>query len=274
MADHRTRLKPGTAPRQVRLRVNQPFLALKAEPKLRAAQLTELVYGQAFDVHEVQGRWAYGRVRALLPHIRRGDYVGWIEKSGLDAQTEPASFVVNVLSAPVFRKADLKSHIVMSLPLGAKITVIAERDAYLQIGAGAYIHRNHVRPIEVFETDPIAVARRYLGQPYVWGGNGARGVDCSGLVQMALTACGIDCPRDASQQENGVGESVPLASVHAGQGQPGDLLFWPGHVGILATSRRLLHANAYHMAVVEEPLGPALKRMEKAGVTLRQVRRL
>ena len=274
MSDRRTRLAAGTPARQARLRVIRPFLSLTAEPKRRARQLTELVYGQAFDVHETSGPWAYGRVRALLPNVRRSDYVGWVDRRGLEPQAGRENYVLNALSSPVFRKPDLKSNIVMNLPLGAKLAVTAETGAYLQIGAGAYLHRNHARPLQAFETDPVAVARRYLGQPYVWGGNGARGVDCSGLVQMALSACGIDCPRDADQQEKQLGEAVPLATIISGQGQAGDLLFWPGHVGMLATKKRLLHANAFHMAVVEEPLGPALRRMDKVGVTLRQVKRL
>jgi cell wall-associated NlpC family hydrolase len=85
---------------------------------------------------------------------------------------------------------------------------------------------------------------------------------------MALCACGIDAPRDADLQEAALGDVTALPE------RPGDLLFWPGHVGILATKTRLIHANATHMAVVEEPLLPALKRMKRAGINLRAVKRL
>ena len=270
----RTRLRPGTAARLSRERLAIPFTPVLAEPRPRAPQLSEMVYGQDFDIHEEQGRWAYGRVRALLPGSRRTDYVGWVARRGLQPADGRPTHAVSVLSAPVFHRPDLKRHIVMSLPLGSRLSVLGERGDYLQIGSGAYIHRLHVRVLAETESDPVAVARRYLGQPYVWGGNGARGVDCSGLVQMALTACGVDCPRDADQQEAALGDSLPLDAVKSGGGEPGDLLFWPGHVGMLATPRRLLHANATHMAVVEEPLGAALKRIAAAGTSLRSARRL
>ena len=274
MADRRLRLDPGTPARLARLRLGLPYTPVLAEPRRRAAQLSEIVFGQDFDVHLQKGRWSYGRVRALLPGSRRSDYVGWVASSGLQEPSGTPSHAVSVLSAPVFHQPDLKRHIVMSLPLGARLDVLGENGAYLQIGSGAWVHRLHARPLREAEPSPVAVARRYLGQPYVWGGNGARGVDCSGLVQMTLTACGVDCPRDADQQEEALGESVPVAEILSGEGQPGDLLFWPGHVGLLATRKRLLHANAYHMAVVEEALAPALRRMAGAGTALRSARRL
>lgn len=255
-------------PKIARRRVITEYAPLLSHPTPRAAQQTELVHGQEFDVHAEQGTWAFGRACPLISDSWRAGYVGWVAADVLgDLQSAQTHYVTSV-SAPVFCRADLKSHIIMSLPLGARISVMLESDSYYQIGAGAYVSRLHVRSILDPERDLIAVARRYLGQPYVWGGNGARGVDCSGLVQMSLSACGIDAPRDADLQEQMLGEAVATPE------QVGDLLFWPGHVGILATKTRLLHANATHMAVVEEPLAPALKRMKRAGVKLRAVKRL
>lgn len=249
-------------------RVASEYTPLLSSPELRGAQQTELVHGQGFEVHAEQGDWVFGRAGPLIPGYPREGYVGWVAAKALgDLQSTPTHFVTHI-SAPVFSRADLKSHIVMSLPLGARISVMLETGNYYQIGAGAYVSRLHVRSVLTPETDLIAVARRYLGQAYVWGGNGARGIDCSGLVQMSLSACGIDAPRDADLQEKALGKIVALPD------QAGDLLFWPGHVGILATKTRLLHANATHMAVVEEPLAQALKRMKRAGVNLRAVKRL
>lgn len=267
-SDPRASLPDGIGPKIARRRVVTEYAPLLTHPKPRAAQQTELVHGQAFEVHAEQRRWVFGRACPLVPGGRRKGYVGWVAAKTLgDLQSTHTHFVTSI-SAPVFARADLKSHIVMSLPLGARISVMRDTDNYYQIGAGAYISCLHAKAVSKPERDLIAVARRYLGQPYVWGGNGARGVDCSGLVQMSLSACGIDAPRDADLQEKVLGEAV------AAPDQVGDLLFWPGHVGILATKTHLLHANATHMAVVEEPLGPALERMKRAGVNLRAVKRL
>ncbi|GHA96962.1 peptidase P60 [Algimonas arctica] len=267
-SDSRFDLPDGIGPKIARRRVVTEYAPLLTHPNLRAAQQTELVHGQAFDVHAEQERWVFGRACPLISTSRRDGYIGWVDATALGDLGSAHTHFVSSISAPVFARADLKSHIVMSLPLGSRISVMLEKDNYCQIGAGAYISRMHVREIAAPEHDLVAVARRYLGQPYVWGGNGARGVDCSGIVQMSLSACGIDAPRDADLQEKTLGRVV------AQPDHVGDLLFWPGHVGILATKTRLLHANATHMAVVEEPLGPALKRMTRAGVNLRAIKRL
>ena len=257
-----------------RLRLALPFTPLLKAPEDRSVQVSELVFGQDFDLHLRQGNWAYGRVRALLPGSERTDYVGWVDAKGLQPREGEPGHAVSVLSAPVFSRPDLKSHIVMSLPLGARLSVAGEDGGYLQIGAGAYVNRRHARWLSDVDTDPVAIAQLYLGQPYVWGGNGSRGVDCSGLTQMALTACGVDCPRDADHQEAALGEAVPIDVIMNGQGRRGDLLFWPGHVGFLSAPDRLLHANAHHMSVVDEALQPAIARMASKDVPLRAARRL
>lgn len=266
--DQRLSLPRGTGPKLARRRVILPFAPLFSEPKRRSRQLSELVYGQDFDVYGEQGHWLFGRARPIVPGSRRKGYVGWVDGRAMGEINGRYTHRLSSLNTPLFARPDLKSHIVMSLPMGAPVCVTGETDGFKQVGSGAYISDRHLLSIREAEENFVAVARRYLGQPYVWGGNGARGVDCSGLVQMSLTMCGIDCPRDADMQEAALGTHVKAPEI------PGDLLFWPGHVGILATKRRLLHANAFHMSVVEEPLGGALQRMDQAGVHLRAVKRL
>ena len=271
---HRLELAEGTPEGSVRLRLERPFTPLLEEPRRQAAQLSELVHGQAFEVHTRAGGFAYGRALSPLPGSSRTDYVGWVRADGLEPPEDPLTHRIATPDAPVFSRADFKSFVSKSLPRGSAVAVMATKGGYCHIGARGWMHAAHLRPLTEPETDPVAVARRYLSQPYVWGGNGARGVDCSGLVQMALVACGMDAPRDADQQEKALGVAVDADAVAAGEGKRGDLLFWPGHVGMLSAPETLLHANAHHMCVVEEPLGPALERMAGAGVVLRSVKRL
>ena len=103
------------------------------------------------------------------------------------------------------------------------------------------------------EPDFVAVAERFLGTPYLWGGKSSLGLDCSGLVQVALTACGINCPRDSDMQEQALGKSISLAGL-----QRGDLIFWKGHVAIARGRNSMIHANAFHMAVAIEPVAEAI----------------
>jgi len=113
------------------------------------------------------------------------------------------------------------------------------------------------------------VAERFAGAPYLWGGKTALGLDCSGLVQIALAACGIACPRDSDMQEQALG--APVAD-HSDL-RRGDLIFWKGHVAIVRDGENLLHANAYHMTVAIEPIADAVIRIGEADSTITSVRR-
>jgi cell wall-associated NlpC family hydrolase len=134
--------------------------------------------------------------------------------------------------------------------------------------SGSYVPAPHLAPVESYEPDFIAVAERFLGVPYLWGGKTALGLDCSGLVQVALTACGTSCPRDSDMQEESLGAAADVSDVRRG-----DLIFWKGHVAIARDRSSLLHANAFHMAVAVEPIGDAIARIRSAGFEVTCVRR-
>ncbi len=138
--------------------------------------------------------------------------------------------------------------------------------------AGGFVPANHLVPLQRFEADFVAVAERFCGAPYLWGGKTSLGLDCSALVQVALQACGVAAPRDADLQERALGIAIdPDAALR--NLRRGDLLFWPGHVAIARERDTLVHANAFHMMVAIEPAAEAIARIRAAGSELTSVKR-
>jgi cell wall-associated NlpC family hydrolase len=165
---------------------------------------------------------------------------------------------------------DHKSQPAAFLPMNAAVNVLKIGEKYAELAGGRYAIAGHLAPLAEAASDFVAVAEQYLGVPYSWGGKTALGLDCSGLVQTALNAAGLDCPRDSDMQE-GLGRALPTHRLdHL---RRGDLVFWKGHVGIMTSPHDLLHANGHFMQVTREPLATAVGRIAAAYGKVTSIRR-
>jgi cell wall-associated NlpC family hydrolase len=185
----------------------------------------------------------------------------------------PPNYKVAALRTLVFPGPSIKLPPVEALPLGAKLAVARMQERMAVTQAGSYVPVAHLRPVDEYEADHVAVAERFLGVPYLWGGKTVLGLDCSGLVQIALAACGIACPRDSDMQEAALG-APETAAADFSDLKRGDLVFWKGHVAIVRQRGSLIHANAFHMAVAVEPIADAIARIRESGNESTSVRRI
>ena len=224
-----------------------PTVMLRDAPDPAARAVSELLLGEAFDLVDISGGWAWG-------FCGHDHYVGYLPASAL-GDPIAASHVVTARAALVFADAAIKAPVLARWPMGARFAATAE-GTFLRTDAG-FVHQRHAAPIAEAAADPVAIAERLIGTPYLWGGRSGEGLDCSGLVQLALGLCGIAAPRDSDQQQLALGmtlaDDVPP--------RRGDLVFFPGHVGMMTDSDRLVHANAFAMAVTVEPLGDVVARI-------------
>jgi cell wall-associated NlpC family hydrolase len=248
------------------LEVVAPIAPLRRDPRPDAPLDTEALKGERVTIYDANDEgWSWGQLAA-------DGYVGWLPSAALAPPGPPPTHKVVALRTLVFPGPSIKLPPLEALPLGATLTVTRLQERLAITPAGAYLPAAHLAPLDVHETDFVAVAERFVGVPYLWGGKTALGLDCSGLVQIALTACGIACPRDSDMQEAALGP--PVATVDFSNLQRGDLVFWKGHVAIVRDRASLLHANAFHMAVATEPLAEAFARIRAAGSEATSVRRI
>jgi cell wall-associated NlpC family hydrolase len=253
------------------MRVIAPVAPLRSAPTDSSRLGTEAIRGELVSVYETNADgWSWVQLK--------GDgYVGWTPREALDQKRSDPTHKVSAIRTFVFEAPDIKSTPLQALPLAAQVTVVGEAEdrnaRYALIAPRGAIVRQHLGALDAVERDWTAVAERFLGAPYLWGGKTGLGIDCSGLLQVSLQACGISAPRDSDMQEQAVGTSLPL-----GGGLPplqrGDLVFWKGHVGIMRDPETLLHANAHRMAVTIEPLAEAIERNIARGQAVTSVRRI
>jgi cell wall-associated NlpC family hydrolase len=238
---------------------------LRQSPSPDASLLTEALKGERVTVYETTAEgWSWAQLTA-------DGYVGWIPSAALRPPGAEPTHRVAALRTLVFPGPSIKLPPVEALSLGSRLAIARSEGSLAMTADGGFVPARHLVPVTAHESDWVAVAERFVGVPYLWGGKSSFGIDCSGLVQVALTAAGIPCPRDSDMQERGLG-----AVVSGGLDAPrrGDLLFWKGHVAIARDPTTLLHANAFHMAVAIEPLADAIARIRAAGSEVTSVRRL
>jgi cell wall-associated NlpC family hydrolase len=234
---------------------------IRRRPAADAPVETELLFGETFTVYEIKDGFAWGQ--AALDA-----YVGYVVAADLAAPGLLPTHRVNAASTFVYAAPDLKSPVLATLPLNALAT--PGHGEYAELATGGYAFAGHLTPLAERAPDFVAVAERFQGVPYLWGGRTPLGCDCSGLVQAALAIAGIAAPRDTDMQEAALGR--PLADGE--DLQRGDLVFWKGHVGILQDADTLLHANAHRMLTASEPLAPAIARIAARGSAVTSIRRL
>ena len=137
-----------------------------------------------------------------------------------------AAAVVLGLGGLLLRIDSVRHWVFVVLPLCGLVLLAARFGVRVCPHAGGVGLCEAVQHLSMF--DFVAVAETYLDTPYLWAGRTSFGIDCSGLVQTALEACGVAVPRDTDMQEKAIGEQVAFDGDIAGLAR-GDLVFWKGH---------------------------------------------
>jgi cell wall-associated NlpC family hydrolase len=243
-----------------------PVTALRRHPARDAPLESEALAGESLRVFEARADgWSWVQ-------LERDRHVGYVETVALAAPGAAPTHRLVVPRSFVYPAPDVKSPPVSWLPLGARFAAAAHDERFVALARGGFLVAWHAAPLGAPPApDFVAVAEEFLSVPYLWGGRTGLGLDCSGLVQVALDAAGIAAPRDSDMQEAELGTAInDRANLRRG-----DLVFWKGHVGAMRDARILVHANGHHMQVAAEPLAEAEARIAaRGGGPVTSIRRL
>ena len=222
----------------------------------------QVLSGDQFNILDGDDHMVFGQ------SLKDG-YVGYLEAWSL-GEPQPLTHCVTRRTTHMYREPDFKTPHRRAFHLNSAVQVVSQHGKWAEVSLPktpmsapklGFIPASHLRPITEYASDPVSIAEQFLDTPYVWAGNSGYGIDCSGLVQAALLACGIPCPGDSDLQEAALGHDIPDGAPL----QRGDILFWKRHVAMVVDAERIIHANAHHMSVVYENTADAIARIEAHG---------
>ncbi|MEE8188255.1 MAG: NlpC/P60 family protein [Kiloniellales bacterium] len=232
---------------------------------------SQLLSGEVVTVYDEAGGWAWVQNET-------DGYVGYVESAALGREAAETTHAVTVLRTFLFPVPDLKAPPLDALSMTGSVAVGGTDGAYSQVrfgGQQGWLYSRHLAPLGDSAPDYVETALQFLGVPYLWGGKGSLGMDCSGHIQVVLARAGIPCPRDSDTQAESLGQAVDWQPGRT-RLQRGDLIYFPGHVAIALDETQVVSANAHAMMVSIEPLSELEERVkaESGGTGITAVRRL
>ncbi|MEM7651055.1 MAG: NlpC/P60 family protein [Pseudomonadota bacterium] len=236
--------------------IQVPAITMRIEPDENAESSNTLIFGERVTLLKELDEWAHVRAD-------HDGYTGYIPISVL-GDLEKTQHTVSVPLTHIYEDPDFKSQIFSPLYMGSKLASSDEtQNGFRALVHGGWVFDAHLRAKGERLTDIVETALMFKDSPYLWGGRTAAGIDCSGLVQIALMAASMNCPRDTKDQIDSIGQSVEFGdTIQYAQLQGGDLVYFKGHVGIMVDGDNILNATSRHMRTVIEPLDDVVKAYE------------
>ncbi len=216
---------------------------MKSSPNFRSLNVHQLIFAEGVKVLDSDGDYIFAK------DLRTG-FEGWVKKSCLlfTSFKKYGEWLKSGETRIVKdRFALLKGNETLYIPFGSRFpTVRKENKSFCILPNGDMfkIELERCKSVSTVSKEEIhEVWKLFLGTPYLWGGTSTYGTDCSGFVGRMYDYIGVELPRDSDQQ------AEITSNVKVEEAQFGDLIFFPGHVGMYIENGKMVHANLHHHCV-------------------------
>lgn len=216
---------------------NLAIIPLRAEPNDRSEIVSQVLFGEHFEIIEKQNQWS--KIR-----LQFDNYEGWVDAKQYQSISEKnfndLSREVFILNSDLVEYVTNSANILIPITLGASLSFLQHNDINKENLVFEGLKSEGIKP----KSNLIPTAFMYLNAPYLWGGKTPFGIDCSGFTQMVYKLNGYKLLRDASQQAT-QGEALSFIE----ESEPGDLAFFDNeegniiHVGIIMENNYIIHAS-------------------------------
>ena len=239
---------------------NLPVVNLYKKTSLKSKISTQLLYGDNFKVLKKFGIWK--KIK-----IKKDGYTGYIKNSKFSKPIK-ANFKVCVLKARLFSHPTSQKKMNKFLPYESRIRIIKKKRKFGKFEK-YWIKISDIKKIDKKNNDIFKNIKIFKNIRYLWGGKSYKGIDCSGLVQVFLNQNNKFCPRDSGDQEKFFRRKITFKNM-----RKNDLIFWRGHVAIVLSKNKLLHAYGPMKKVVEMNIKKTIARIKRtANLNVTSIRR-
>jgi hypothetical protein len=226
---------------------NLPIVSLYEKPSTKSNVATQMLYGESFSISQKKKNW-------LKIKILEDGYNGYVNYKNYSEYLNP-THKVNKLRAKIYKLPNRNSNI-FELSFGSKIKIIDKKNQFYKFEKG-WINKKDINVLSFKEKNPFKKIKIFKNVKYRWGGKSFKGIDCSGLVQICMHFNNIRCPRDAKDQVKFFKKNTALNKL-----KKNDLIFWKGHVAVVISKKKLIHAYGPLKKTIIMDISKTLKKIK------------
>lgn len=231
------------------MRNNFSVINVYESKTVKSKVVTQLLYGDTFKIIEKSGLW-------IKIKNKQDNYKGFIKNKKFPPNHLNTHKVFKLYSN-LYAKPNNKNIIKKKLSFGSKIKVLEKKGSFYKFD-NLWVKKKDLKKINFCTKDPFHYIKKFVNVKYTWGGKHYNGVDCSGLIQLFMNFNNKFCPRDSSDQKKYFKYKIKLKNI-----KRNDLLFWPGHVALVISKTKLIHAYAPLSKVATMPIKYSINKILK-----------